>query len=102
MNTKQEVKPCTVTETWKTAVRCKYYGPTNHRGSRIRVGRFDSANWGKDPNAITVDWDYALNIGENYAEAVRQYVDGLGWSGEWLLSTCDGGAVAVCVPGSRK
>ena len=42
-----------------------------------------------------------MNPGENYAAAVREYVDRAGWSGEWLLSTCDGGAVAVCRPGYR-
>lgn len=97
-----DVRPCTVIETWTAAIRCRYLGPTNHRGTRIAVSRFDGAGWGRDPQRITVGWDHAMNPGENYAAAVREYVDRAGWSGEWLVSTCDGGAVAVCRPGSRS
>lgn len=95
MPTEQEQAACTVVESWKAVIRCKYHGPTNHRGTRITVSRFDGSGWGKDPNRLTVEWDYSLNAGENYAAAVRQYLEQAGWSGTWITGQCDGGAVAV-------
>lgn len=76
-------------------MRVRYYGPTNTRGSRLRVSRFEWAGAGLDPNRITLEWDYALGHTENYVCAVREYVTRAGWDGEWIVSTCDGGAVAV-------
>lgn len=83
-----------VTESNRVVIRCKYHGPTNHRGTRISVARWDGSDT-KDPNRITVGWDYALNIGENYADAVAQYILKAGWTGRWTVGLCDGGAVAV-------
>jgi hypothetical protein len=59
------------------------------------VSRYESNTWGKDPNRITVAWDYSLGTGENYREAVRQYVERAEWVGEWITSTITDGAVAV-------
>jgi len=89
-------------DTGRVAIRCRFYGPTNHRGSRIRVTRFDSPAAGRDPNGMTVSWDHALGLTDNYVAAVRQYVRRAGWAGTWAVSTCDGGAVAVMVPGSDR
>jgi hypothetical protein len=89
-------------ESGRVAIRCRFYGPTNHRGSRIRVTRFDSVIAGRDPNAMTFGWDYALGLTENYVSAVREYVRRAGWSGTWAVSTCEGGAVGVFVPGSDR
>lgn len=90
-------KTCNVSESHRVAVRCKYLGPTNHLGSRISVQRYEGATWGKDPNRLIISWDYALNIGENYAEAVRQYVEKANWGGQWVTSNITDGAVAVCI-----
>lgn len=92
-----ETEKAKVTESYRTVIRCKWYGPTNHRGSRISVERYEANTYGKDPNRITVGWDYSLNIGENYAQAVRQYLDGAGWGGHWRIGTITDGAVAVWV-----
>lgn len=86
-----------VRESGRAVIRARYYGPTNMRGSRIRVTRFDPPSAGRDPNAVTVGWDYALGLTENYVSAVREYVTRAGWTGEWAVSTCDGGAVGVYV-----
>jgi len=86
-----------VRESGRVVIRARFYGPTNTRGSRIRVSRFDPPAAGRDPHAVTVGWDYALGIPENYVEAVREYVSRAGWNGDWAVSTCDGGAVAVYV-----
>jgi len=90
-------KLCKVDESQRVTVKCKYLGPTNHLGSRISVQRYEGSTFGKDPNRLTISWDYALNIGENYAEAVRQYVEKANWGGHWVVSTITDGAVAVCI-----
>jgi len=93
VETKKQSK---VTESGKVAIKCKYLGATNTLGSRITVQRYEGGAWGKDPMRLVISWDYALSIGENYAEAVRQYVERANWGGVWFTSTCTDGAVAVC------
>ena len=85
-------------ESGRAVIRCRFYGPTNTRGARIGVRRFDPAAAGNDPNRLTVGWDYSLGLVENYVAAVQEYVTRAGWSGTWAVSTCDSGAVAVFVP----
>ena len=46
----------------RIGVSTRYYGPTNHRGSRIRV------TWGGD--SVTVAYDYAANDARH--SAVRE------------------------------
>ncbi|WGM47666.1 hypothetical protein KOAAANKH_02548 [Brevundimonas sp. NIBR10] len=43
-------------------VRTKFMGPTNHRGSRVKA----TTVTGK---SVTLDWDHALNSGDNHAAA---------------------------------
>ena len=87
-------------ESGRAVIRCKYYGPTNTRGSRIRVSRFDPPAAGSDPNRVSVGWDHSLGLVPNYVAAVQAYLDRAGWSGSWAVSTVTDGAVAVYVPGS--
>lgn len=94
-----------VTESWRSVLRAKRLGATDGgKGARIKVYQFDSASlraaYGRDPNTVTVSWDYALSASENYQAAVELYLQGAGWEGEWATATCDGGAVAVYVPGT--
>ena len=91
----QHTPTAEVVESYRVTIRCKYLSPTNHRGSRISVQRWDSPAWGKDPNRLVIGWDYSMNPGENYAEAVRQYVARAEWQGPWITSTTPDGAVAV-------
>jgi hypothetical protein len=84
-----------VRESGRVALRARFYGPTNTRGARIRVSRFEWAGAGLDPNRFSVEWDYSLSITENYVYAVREYVARAGWNGDWVVTTCDAGAVAV-------
>lgn len=97
MNTESKA-PATVRESWRVTLRCKYLPVTNHRGSRIKVTRWDSTTYGTDPNGITVGWDHSLNTQQNYAEAVRQYLLKAEWDGTWVVSLCADGAVAVYFP----
>jgi len=88
---KTEERQTAVRESNRATLRCKY----SANGGRITVSRYESNTWGKDPNRITVAWDYSLGTGENYREAVRQYVERAEWVGEWITSTITDGAVAV-------
>jgi hypothetical protein len=69
-----------VRESNRATIRCKYSG----NGARITVSRYESNTWG-----------HSLNTGENYREAVRQYVERADWDGVWITSTITDGAVAV-------
>ena len=72
------------------AVRAKYIGPSNTRGTRISV----SAQVGR----MTVAWDHALNRDENYARAIGLFVRRWGWWGAWSLGgAVDGSTVATRV-----
>lgn len=53
------------------AIRTRYLGPTNYRGSRIKA----SAQAG----SVTVSYDYALNIDGNHKAAAQALVDKLDW-----------------------
>lgn len=86
-----------VSESYRVTLRAKYLPVTNHRGSRIKVSRYEANTNGRDPQTVTVSWDYALGIGENYAAAIAEYVRRAGWGGHWVSSMIDGGAVGVCV-----
>ena len=93
----QVVSSIAVTESYRTVIRAKYHGPTNHRGSRITVSRYESDIHGKDPNRMTVEWDYSMDGGENYVEAVRRYLIRAEWLGHWRIGRITDGAVAVWV-----
>jgi hypothetical protein len=53
------------------AIRSRYVGPTNHRGSRIIVTD------GKDRlgNKHTYHWNYALDTGENHRAAAAEFLE---------------------------
>lgn len=105
-DTKAMVRPrlqgFTVSESWRCVIRCKYLGPTNYKGTRVKVSRWDGSAWGADPNRMTVAWDHALSAIGNYAAAVDLYLERAGWDGDWTVASCDGGAVAVYVPNSAS
>ena len=83
-----------VKESHRAAVRARFLGPTNYRGSRIKVTRMDARTGDK---TMFVPWDHALNIGENYAAAIRAYLDMMGWEGTWVVGGGTDGYVAVMV-----
>lgn len=81
-----------------TAVRTKFYGPTDTKGSRVRVWRADTS-WLDDECRVEVSWDYGLSSADNHVEAVREYLVGRGWDGGWVLGSTVDGYVAVSVEG---
>ena len=58
------------------AIETKYYGPTNHRGSRIRA----AAQCGK----VWVSYDHGLNAQQNHAAAAKAFLLKWAWSGQWV------------------
>lgn len=66
----------------------KYFGPTDHRGTRIRA----KASYAK--TTYWHDWDYSKNAEENYREAARQLLIKLNWesvAGSWVMGSLTGG-----------
>lgn len=55
------------------AIRTKYHGPSNVRGSRISA----TAAAGR----VIVEWDDALNYEQNHAAAAQKLCAKLNWSG---------------------
>lgn len=51
------------------ALRTRYHGPTNYRGSRIIVTHPVNGK------RYTYDWNYALDVSENHAAAAQEYLD---------------------------
>jgi hypothetical protein len=54
------------------AIITKYLGPTNHRGSRIRVSA-------EDCKTITVSWSSELDSEDNHYAAAYEYACKMGW-----------------------
>lgn len=72
------------------AIRTKYIGPTNYRGSRIKA----IATAG----SITLSWAHNLNSDENHRSAALALATKLGWTyGPFIGGTLDSGdCVYVC------
>jgi hypothetical protein len=54
------------------AIRTKFYGPTNTRGSRIQAKA--------EAGAIFMNWDYALGVDGNHRAACELLRAKLGWT----------------------
>lgn len=70
----------TVKDSPHCVVLAKYLGPTNHRGSRIKV-------WseGRPGDTITVDWDHCKDHGTNVSEAIDKWLRLAEWEGTWVV-----------------
>ncbi len=55
------------------AIRTRYHGATNTRGSRI-IAKAEGGT-------LSMPYNHALNLGENHAEAARLLANKLGWLG---------------------
>ncbi|MDB4989037.1 MAG: hypothetical protein JWN04_4215 [Myxococcaceae bacterium] len=63
------------------AIETRFFGPTNHRGSRVRVKC--------QARTMYVSWDHALDSEANHVAAARALATAMEWSGAWV-----GGALA--------
>ena len=61
--------------TSRSAIRTKYVGPTDKRGSRISATGPARDSWGDKTCRVMWDWDYSLEHTENHAAAAQAWVD---------------------------
>ncbi len=85
MTTETETVPATVERSHRSAIRAKRMP----NGDRISVSRQDGHC------RIFIPWDSNLSIGENWANAIQQFLDVWEWSGVWVIGGADDSAVAV-------
>jgi hypothetical protein len=45
---------------------------------------------------LTVRYNDALDVADNYAAAFNQYLGRQNWGGSWVIGSTSGGYVAVC------
>ena len=58
------------------AIETKYYGPTNHRPSRIKAYAQSGRVW--------VNYDHGLNTQQNHAAAAIAFLHRWEWDGLWV------------------
>lgn len=73
-------------------ITAKFLGPTNTKGSRIKVS-------GHKSGAKYYQWDHALNPGDNYEQAFKTYLKDLVMTGpqraQWVMACTDTGMIAT-------
>jgi hypothetical protein len=67
------------------AIRTRFVGPTNTRGSRVIADAGDRAS------RVVLDWDHALNTDENHAAAAVAVTEKMGWNGQYYSPLVGGG-----------
>lgn len=77
----------------RQAIETRYFGPTNHRSTRVKA----TAQAG----SVTVIWDDALGVDENHAVAARKLANKFGWKGRFVAGGLPSGRgnVFVCDDG---
>ncbi len=65
------------------AIITKFYGPTNHKGARIKATC--------EAGSIWMSYEYGLNIDGNHAKAAQMLIDKMGWNTEYYSKTVMGG-----------
>jgi len=66
-----------VKDTQATSITTKYFGPTNHRGSRIKADAgMKRTCW--------FDYDNAMSSGGNHDAAAILLMDKFGWKGDLI------------------
>jgi hypothetical protein len=76
-------------EEMRQAIVTKYFGPTNHRGSRVRA----TAHSG----SLMMIWDDSLSSDANHDRAARQLADKFNWRGDLIAGGLPGGDANVYV-----
>jgi len=70
------------------AIRVRYKGPTNYRGSRLIADDYDG-------HKVTISFDYALSGEELYKKAAQALLDKMDWKGDIIGGGTDTGYVFV-------
>ena len=73
-------------------ITAKFLGPTNTKGSRIKVS-------GHKAGAKYYQWDHALNPVDNYRRAFREYLTSELYmtfpQRTWVMDSTDNGMIAI-------
>ena len=80
------------------ALRTKYHGPTDTKGSRISVYWADRS----PANRRYYAWQYELDPGENHDRAIRAYTQDNAITGQWVCGDAGDGNVYVRVSGCAE
>ena len=78
------IDPATLPEARYRAIRTRYVGPTNNRGSRVIADAGDRAS------RLTLEWDDRLNAEQNHAAAAVALTQKMGWVGEYYTPLVGG------------
>jgi hypothetical protein len=70
------------------AIVTKYYGPTNHRGSRIKATAGNGAS-------VTIPYPHELNIEAAHRKAAETLLTRMGWTGRLIAGGLSDGYVFV-------
>lgn len=77
------------------AIQTRFFGPTNHRGSRYKAYTMEP-----EPRSVIVSADHSLGLEENHKAAARKLITKLGWAtdpyGKWVCGGSTEGYVFVC------
>lgn len=72
------------------AIRTRYHGPGNVRGSRVKATA--------QARALTIGWDSSLNSERNHMKAAQALASAMGWQGTWVGGGLPDGSTAwVCI-----
>lgn len=55
----------------RQAIKTKYLGPTNTKGTRVRASAY--------AGSIVVDWDYGIGNNENFEKAAMELIKKFEW-----------------------
>lgn len=72
------------------AIKTRYLGPTNTKGSRIKASC--------DAKSIIVPWDYEKSTTDNHWAACIALKERLGWTGNMAMGSLGGDFVFVFLP----
>lgn len=75
------------------AIKTKFIGPSNTRGSRVKAETCDALR--EHRRSVTLEWDHALDGQDNHSRAAKALATKLDWDGEWHIA--DGGDVYLFV-----
>lgn len=78
-------------------IKTRYFGPTNHRGSRIKAG-----GSGEGAPSIMVPYDYGIGQDDNHIAAAKAFAEKFNWSGVWYGGDDNRGCVFVRVMHSHQ
>jgi hypothetical protein len=82
------------------AIEAYVLSPTSFQGKRV-VARLCNRGAGNKPERLTLPWDYALSVGDNYRFAAKSLAARLDLRGCWVEAESDNSTV-VFINGTQS